>query len=214
MKTLLKLLTVLLFTVLTFCGCEPLEHAFGVENPEQYSKVYMPLSINGTMSYNLAIDEAEKADVEIYANIGGLVRTECDLAVTFRIEKDSLDVYNTRNNTTYSLLPDGKVQVINKGIRSDGSVSIIKVIAAACPPAGSGELKVSFFRPFYGAYRIIYLSPEYDLALVTSSTRDYLWLLSRQKKISSEQKSFCMNWLREHDFPSDRLIWVSQTDSF
>ena len=106
MKTLLKLLTVLLFTVLTFCGCEPLEHAFGVENPEQYSKVYMPLSINGTMSYNLAIDEAEKADVEIYANIGGLVRTECDLAVTFRIEKDSLDVYNTRNNTTYSLLPE------------------------------------------------------------------------------------------------------------
>ena len=117
-------------------------------------------------------------------------------------------------SATYSLLPDGKVQVINKGIRSDGSVSIIKGIAAACPPAGSGELKVSFFRPFYGAYRIIYLSPEYDLALVTSSTRDYLWLLSRRKKISSEQKSFCMNWLREHDFPSDRLIWVSQTDSF
>ena len=106
MKTLLKLLTVLLFTVLTFCGCEPLEHAFGVENPEQYSKVYMPLSINGTMTYNLAIDEAEEADVEIYANIGGLVKTKGDLAVTFRVEKDSLDVYNTRNNTEYALLPD------------------------------------------------------------------------------------------------------------
>ena len=106
MKKLVILSTVFLYAALIFCGCEPLEYAFGVDNPEQYSKVYMPLSINGTMSYNLAIDEAEEADVEIYANIGGLVRTECDLAVTFRIEKDSLDVYNTRNNTTYSLLPE------------------------------------------------------------------------------------------------------------
>ena len=106
MKKLFMLSTVFLYTALMFCGCEPLEYAFGVDNPEQYSKVYMPLSINGTMSYNLAIDEAEEVDVEIYANIGGLVKTKGDLAVTFRIEKDSLDVYNTRNNTEYALLPD------------------------------------------------------------------------------------------------------------
>ena len=106
MKKLFMLSTVFLCTALMFCGCEPLEHAFGVDNPEQYSKVYMPLSINGTMSYNLAIDEAEEVDVKIYANIGGLVKTKGDLAVTFRIEKDSLDVYNTRNNTEYALLPD------------------------------------------------------------------------------------------------------------
>ena len=114
-------------------------------------------------------------------------------------------------SATYSLLPNGKVQVINKGILPDGSRRSIKGVAAACPPAGSGELKVSFFRPFYGAYRIVYLSPEYDLAIVTSSSKDYLWLLSRKKEISADQKAFFLHWMREHDFSVKPLIWVNQT---
>ena len=113
-------------------------------------------------------------------------------------------------SATYTLQPNGKVQVLNTGIRSDGSKSMIKGIAVACPPKGSGELKVSFFRPFYGKYRIIFLSPGYDLAIVTSSTKDYLWLLSRQKKISSEQKKFFLNWIQEHGFSASKLIWQDQ----
>lgn len=114
-------------------------------------------------------------------------------------------------SATYSLLPDGKVQVVNKGILPDGKLRLIKGVAVACPPAGSGELKVSFFRPFYGAYRIVYLSPEYDFAIVTSSTKDYLWLLSRKKEINAEQKDFFLNWIREHGFSSVPLIWVEQS---
>ena len=44
----------------------------------------------------------------------------------------------------------------------------------------SGELEVTFFWPFYGAYRILYLAEDYSLAVVTSSTRDYLWILARK----------------------------------
>ena len=92
MKKIFEILAIA--TIFMMCGCEPLEDAFGVNNPEQYSKVYMPLSVNGTLSYNLAIDESEEKEVKIFANIGGLVKTVDDLVVTFRIERDSLDVYN------------------------------------------------------------------------------------------------------------------------
>jgi len=106
MKKLFEISAVCLFTAITMCCCKPLEDAFGVDDPEQYSMVYMPLAVNGTMTYDLAIDEAQEEVVSIYANIGGLVKTESDLAVTFRLEKDSLDVYNSRNNTEYGLLPE------------------------------------------------------------------------------------------------------------
>lgn len=114
-------------------------------------------------------------------------------------------------SATYSLQSDGRVQVLNRGIKGNGKEKIIKGVAVASHPAGSGELKVSFFRPFYGAYRIIYLSPEYDFAIVTSSTKDYLWLLSRKKEINAEQKDFFLNWIREHGFSSVPLIWVEQS---
>jgi apolipoprotein D and lipocalin family protein len=42
-------------------------------------------------------------------------------------------------------------------------------------------LKVSFFKPFYGDYKIVYVDENYTNMLVTSSTYNYFWLLSRNK---------------------------------
>ena len=160
MKKLVILSTVFLYAALIFCGCEPLEYAFGVDNPEQYSKVYMPLSINGTMSYNLAIDDAEEADVEIYANIGGLVKTESDLAVTFRIEKDSLDVYNARNNTKYALLPDdsyeftGSIVTIPAGKTCSSTAACVSIHASRLEEEGRYLLPVKLISVEGGDYAI------------------------------------------------------------
>ena len=49
---------------------------------------------------------------------------------------------------TYTLLPDGNVQVLNRGIRRNGKEKVIKGTAVAGFPSGTGELKVSFYRPF------------------------------------------------------------------
>ena len=160
MKKLFILSTVFLYTLMMFWGCEPIEYAFGVENPEQYSKVYMPLAINGTMTCNLAIDEAEETDVDIYANIGGLVKTKSDLAVTFRIEKDSLDVYNSRNNTTYMLLPEdayeftGSIVAIPAGKTCSSSAARVSVHAARLQEAGRYLLPVKLVSVEGGDYAI------------------------------------------------------------
>ena len=113
-------------------------------------------------------------------------------------------------SANYSSLPDGKIKVINRGINGQGKERIVEGVAFSMKPAGTGELKVSFFRPFYGAYRIIYLSPEYDLAIVTSSTKEYLWILSRRKELAQSEKEICLAKLKSWGFPHTDLIWVKQ----
>ena len=146
MKKLFKILAVT--SLFIMCSCEPLKEAFGVDNPEQYSKVYMPLSVNGTLSYNLAIDESEEKEVKIYANIGGLVKTENDLVVTFRIERDSLDVYNRQNNTEYRLLPDeayeftDSIVTIHAGKTCSSIPAVVNIQAAKLPEVGKYLLPV------------------------------------------------------------------------
>ena len=158
MKKLFKILAVT--SIFIMCGCEPLKEAFGVDNPEQYSKVYMPLSVNGTLSYNLAIDESEEKEVKIYANIGGLVKTENDLVVTFRIEKDSLEVYNRQNNTDYSLLPDeayeftDSIVTIHAGETCSSIPAVVNIHAAKLPGVGKYLLPVKLISVEGGDYEI------------------------------------------------------------
>ena len=158
MKKLFKILAVT--SIFIMCGCEPLKEAFGVDNPEQYSKVYMPLSVNGTLSYNLAIDESEEKEIKIYANIGGLVKTENDLIVTFRIERDSLDVYNRQNNTDYRLLPDeayeftDSIVTIYAGETCSLVPAVVNIHAAKLPEVGKYLLPVKLISVEGGEYEI------------------------------------------------------------
>ncbi len=78
----------------------------------------------------------------------------------------------------YTYRSNGTVEVLNSGVR-DGKLRTAKATAKFAGSRFVGELKVSFFWPFYGDYRIIYLEPNYRYAIVTSKTMDYLWILSR-----------------------------------
>ena len=49
-----------------------------------------------------------------------------------------------------------------------------------------GRLKVSFFGPFYGAYNIARLSPDYSMALVVGPDLSYGWILARSPNPSAE----------------------------
>ena len=47
-----------------------------------------------------------------------------------------------------------------------------------------GELEVSFFGPFYSAYRIVDLDENGQTAIVCGSDMDLLWILARTPEIS------------------------------
>ena len=107
---------------------------------------------------------------------------------------------------TYTLRPDGTVNVVNQGIKNGKPVSITGVARAKNSPA-DGELEVSFFRPVYSDYRIIKLAPDYRYSIVTGSSRRYLWILARQVELSAADKNTIMEFLRQHHFPTGELIY-------
>ena len=106
----------------------------------------------------------------------------------------------------YTLLADGTVKVVNSGLRFRKPVS---VTGAARTTQVPGELEVSFFRPFYGLYKIIYLNKDYTLAIVTSSTRDYVWILARKPVIDSAELAAALDLLHRLNYAVKLLQYPS-----
>ena len=91
----------------------------------------------------------------------------------------------TRVTAVYTARRDGGIDVLNSGLR-DGEPRSIRGRARFRGDTTVGELEVSFFGPFYGQYRIIALAPDYSSAMVTGSSRDYLWILARESTLPPE----------------------------
>lgn len=78
------------------------------------------------------------------------------------------------------------MQITNRGLK-DGQEKISTAVGHFAGPENEGAFRISFFRPFYGDYRIIWLSSEYDRAIVTGSDRSSLWILSRTPTLDEEK---------------------------
>ena len=81
----------------------------------------------------------------------------------------------------YSLLPDGKIRVVNRchKDRLDGPLKESVGKAEVVDDQTHAKLKVWFFWPFKGNYWIIDLDDDYRWAVVGEPKRKYLWILSR-----------------------------------
>ncbi len=110
----------------------------------------------------------------------------------------------------YSLREDGGVAVLNSGFdanKGEWKSAEGKAFFVSCPE--TGHLKVSFFGPFYGAYVIVELDPEYRYALVSGPNRGFLWILARSPELSQPELDRLIARAAELDFPTDDLIFVA-----
>ena len=90
-----------------------------------------------------------------------------------------------RVTATYEL--DGeKLKITNRGFRDDEEV-VATAVGCFAGRHDEGAFRISFFRPFYGDYRILWLSPEYDQAIVSGGDHSSLWILSRTPKLPQEK---------------------------
>ena len=114
------------------------------------------------------------------------------------------------SNVTATYTPkEDKIEVLNKGYDDkSGEWDTAKGKAKFAGDKNVGYLKVSFFGPFYGDYKIIKLDPNYEWAVVTSSSYKYLWILSRQSQIPKAQKDELVKDIKSMGFKTDALIWV------
>lgn len=117
----------------------------------------------------------------------------------------------TRVSAEYALREDGGLKVTNRGYSAKENRWKEAVGKAYFVEESSkGDLKVSFFGPFYGSYVIIDLDQDnYQYSLVCGPDRSYLWILSRTPTMQTEVKNRLIAKAAELGFDTSSLIHVT-----
>jgi apolipoprotein D and lipocalin family protein len=109
----------------------------------------------------------------------------------------------------YSLLPDGRVRVVNRCLRPDKGGRVDEAVGTAwvADKDTNAKLKVRFFWPFRGDYWIVELGKEYEYAVVGEPGRRYLWILSRTPEMDAAKLDGILSRLPALGFDTGRLIF-------
>ena len=113
----------------------------------------------------------------------------------------------SHTKANYMMREDGDIQVVNSGLK-DGKIKT-STGRAKCTDQ-QGLLRVSFFWPFFGDYRILWLDDDYQHALVGGGDSSYLWILSRMSTIDLSIKNSILAEARRRGYDTDKFIWVEQ----
>ena len=111
---------------------------------------------------------------------------------------------------TYTVLDNGTIEVINKGFSSSKKRKEVKGKAWVPDSKYPGRLKVQFFWPFSGDYYIVALDPNYNYALIGNPSRNYLWILSKQKELEMSIYNSLVDTARNNGFEVEKLVKINQ----
>ena len=109
----------------------------------------------------------------------------------------------------YSLRDDGGIKVVNRGFdtqKQEWDEAIGKAYFVGDKDVG--QLKVSFFGPFYGGYNIIALDEAYQYAMVCGPDRSYLWILARTPDLDQSIVDNLVKAAGGLGFATQELIYV------
>ena len=120
-----------------------------------------------------------------------------------RVEKNLADLTEeyTRDN-------DGSIKVITRArnIKTNNWTEVTGTLKSAGSD-GVGLLKVSYLRPVYFAYVVLDVAGDYEYALVSGSSINTLWILSRSTFIPDDVKARFLYKAASIGFAIDRLEW-------
>lgn len=121
----------------------------------------------------------------------------------------------------YNLKPDGTVGVLNRCQTLEGEWQEASGTATVQVPGKTDKLWVEFDNWFSkvlpgvikGEYWVLYVSDDYQTALVGNPDRKYLWILSRTPTVPAWQRETLLAKARQQGYDTNRLIWrVSDRD--
>ena len=113
---------------------------------------------------------------------------------------------------TYTVLPNGKIEVRNKGHKTENpsDTEEVKGKAHVPDPQHPGRLKVTFFWPFSGDYWILDLAPDYSYSLVGEPSRENLWILSRTPEMDEATYTRLLEKAKAQGFPVEQVQKIKQ----
>jgi apolipoprotein D and lipocalin family protein len=115
---------------------------------------------------------------------------------------------------TYTLKPDGKIEVLNQGYKNglDGKLKKAVGKAKLLSPQTPRNLLVSFFWIFYAPYNILELDPDYRYALIGSKSLNYIWILSRTPQMDENTYQTLVDKAKARGYDTSKLIKVLQSN--
>ncbi|MBE6287440.1 MAG: lipocalin [Mediterranea massiliensis] len=116
----------------------------------------------------------------------------------------------THVTADYSMLPDGKIRVVNRGIKDEKPKEVTGTARQPDPINYPGRLEVSFFLWFYSDYYVFLVDKNYQYAIIGSSSDDYLWILSRTPQLSPAVMEVLLQDIRNRGYDLQRLVYVQQ----
>ncbi len=114
---------------------------------------------------------------------------------------------------TYTLKKDGSVKVENRGFKGSLTGPVSKITGRAKIPDKNnpGKLKVYFFLFFGADYLILDLDTDnYTYALVGSSSKNVLWILSRTPQMDAKVYKKLLNEAKSRGYDISKLQKVLQ----
>ncbi|NGZ96743.1 MAG: hypothetical protein CV089_11585 [Nitrospira sp. WS110] len=125
------------------------------------------------------------------------------------------------SKAVYSILENNKVHVHNECMTDSGTLDQVDGVATVVEPTTNARLAVVFDNFFArlvgpsreGNYWIIDLDRDYQVAMVGTPDRRYLWILSRTPNLDMTTYQGLMTKAQNLGFPVSKLIKTKRPDS-
>jgi apolipoprotein D and lipocalin family protein len=125
------------------------------------------------------------------------------------------------SKAVYAILPNNKVHVHNECVTDSGTLDQVDGVATVVDSTTNARLAVVFDNFFArlvgpsreGNYWIIDLDPDYQVAMVGTPDRRYLWILSRTPNLDMTTYQGLMTKAQNLGFPVSKLIKTKRPDS-
>ena len=113
-----------------------------------------------------------------------------------------------RATAEYALRDDGLISVVNTCFEANGEQRVAHGRARPAGEAGEGKLEVSFFRPFWAKYWVLERGENYEWSIVGEPEGRYLWVLTRERELSAEQRAAFERRITALGFRPAELVWA------
>lgn len=107
----------------------------------------------------------------------------------------------------YNLIRENYIEIINSGYFND---KLVHTIGRAVLTDNERTLKVYFQPDIYSFYNILFVDDNYQYALVSGNSKDYLWILSRTPDLDKNIVDKLIDIAKKEDFNTSDLIFTKQ----
>lgn len=119
-------------------------------------------------------------------------------------------VHNAKD--TYELMPDGTIATTFtfNADAPDGPVKHYKSVGFVLAPDSNAVWGQQYLWPFKADYRISYVSPDYDVTVITRAKRDYVWIMARSPSMSNAELARLTAFVAAQGYDTTKLRRVPQ----